>query len=96
MTEEVFATQEGSRFRRDLKRMFKRGKDIGKLKGIIVMLANEITLPIKYRDHSLTGNWFGYRECHVEPDWLLIYRILTEEKQIYLARTGTHSDLFSE
>ena len=74
----------------------KQGKDIGKLDYVIEELAVPNPLPEKYRDHSLVGNWSGYRECHVEPNWLLIYDYETlddGEKQLLLVRTGSHSDL---
>ena len=85
-----------SQFKKDYKRMMKQGKDIGKLDYVIEELAVPNPLPEKYRDHSLVGNWSGYRECHVEANWLLIYDYETlddGEKQLLLVRTGTHSDL---
>ena len=85
-----------SQFKKDYKRMMKQGKDIGKLDYVIEELAVPNPLPEKYRDHSLVGNWSGYRECHVEPNWLLIYDYETlddGEKQLLLVRTGSHSDL---
>jgi len=81
-----------NRFEKDLKLFKKRGKDLEKLKSIMFLLVNEQNLPKKYRDHVLMGNYEGRRECHIEPDWLLIYRI--ESKTIIFERTGTHSDLF--
>ena len=74
--------------------MKKRGKDLEKLKYIVNELANQRPLDEKYRDHELTGNYRNFRECHVEPDWLLIYRIEKGELTLALVRTGTHSDLF--
>ena len=72
--------------------MKKRGKDIGKLKEVVEKLAAGISLEPRYRDHPLTGNWKNSRDCHIEPDWVLIY---TSDKQsLRLERTGTHSDLF--
>lgn len=79
-------------FEKDLTRMQKRGKDISKLEHIVNMLANNHTLQAKYRDHKLSGSYQNLRECHIEPDWLLIYEI--QNNILYLARTGTHSDLF--
>jgi len=79
-------------FAKDLKRMRKRGKNIEKLKTVIHQLANHQTLLPKYRDHALTGNWQPCRDCHIEPDWLLIY--VVDEQHVSLERTGTHSDLF--
>jgi mRNA interferase YafQ len=81
-------------FSRDLKRAEKRGKDLGKLRTLITLLASQEELATAYRDHPLRGRWNGFRDAHVEPDWILIYRVQDEELQ--LARTGTHSDLFDE
>ncbi len=72
--------------------MFKRGKDLDKLKNIIDILANNSPLPLKYRDHKLMGCYEGSRELHIEPDWLLIYRL--SQDSLILERTGSHSDLF--
>ncbi len=83
-----------TQFKRDVKRMLKRGKDGNKLREIILTLANHKTLSKKYRDHALSGNYKGTRECHIEPDWLLIYTLSTDS--IYLERTGTHADLFKK
>lgn len=83
-----------TRFQKDLKLMQKRGYDISLLTAVIKRLANGETLPEKYRDHSLTGNYKGCRECHITPDWLLIYEVTVGELILYLTRTGTHSDLF--
>ena len=74
--------------------MKKRGKDLAKLKYVVNELANQRPLDEKYRDHELTGNYRNFRECHVEPDWLLIYRIEKGELTLALVRTGTHSNLF--
>lgn len=81
-------------FRRDLKSAIKRGYDIALLDEIVTKLANGEELPERNRDHALTGNYKGCRECHIKPDWLLIYQIADEELILYLTRTGTHSDLF--
>jgi len=79
-------------FRKDVKRLDKRGKDLKKLASMINLLASGAELPPRYRDHPLKGDWNGFRDAHIEPDWLLIYRILDDELQ--LARTGSHADLF--
>ena len=79
-------------FERDLKKMLKQGKNGGKIKAVMRSLINEEPLAPTYKDHKLTGNYKGRRECHVEPDWLLVYKKMTE--QIVFERTGTHSDLF--
>lgn len=83
------------RFEKDLKIMIKRSKNINNLKNIIKKLVNEEPLESKYKDHKLIGNYLGRRECHIEPDWLLIYKIIPEENIIIFERTGTHSDLFN-
>lgn len=81
-------------FKKDYKRIKKRGRNIEKLKHVIELLASGQKLDQKYRDHELTGNYNNFRECHIEPDWLLIYQIENEELILILSRTGTHSDLF--
>lgn len=70
----------------------KRGKDMAKLREIIQLLVEGTPLPHRHEDHPLAGNWKDCRDCHIEPDWLLIYRI--DGNAVYLVRTGTHSDLF--
>jgi len=82
------------RFRRDVKRAEKRGKDMDKLKAVMALLAEEQSLPSRYNDHPLRGTWKGFRDLHIEPDWLLLYRIDGDE--IQFARTGTHADLFDD
>ena len=81
-----------NRFEKDIKRSQKRNKDLSKLKTVIELLTNEKPLEPKHHDHNLIGNYAGARECHIEPDWLLIY--LIEGDNITFTRTGTHSDLF--
>lgn len=83
-----------NQFRKDLKLAAKRGYNMDKIKDVIARLANGETLDAKHRDHLLTGNYGGYRECHIEPDWLLVYQIDGGQLILFLARTGTHSDLF--
>ena len=83
-----------TKFQKDLKRVQKRGYDLSLLTEVLKKLANGEILPEKNRDHPLTGNYAGCRECHVAPDWLLIYEISHDELILYLTRTGTHSDLF--
>ena len=83
-----------TRFQRDVKRAKKRGYDMALLTEVIRMLAAGETLPARYRDHPLSGDYGGCRECHVTPDWLLIYELDGGELILYLTRTGTHSDLF--
>lgn len=83
-----------TRFKKDYKVAIKRGYDPSLLREVIETLANGEELPAKNRDHSLGGSFAGYRECHIQPDWLLIYKIQEEILVLLLARTGTHSDLF--
>ncbi|HBE16883.1 MAG TPA: type II toxin-antitoxin system mRNA interferase toxin, RelE/StbE family [Cyanobacteria bacterium UBA11149] len=81
-----------NQFKKDLKRLAKRGKFINKLEEAIDKLQAGINLEQRYRNHQLIGNWFPYWECHIESDWLLIYQ--QTETELILIRTGTHSDLF--
>lgn len=83
-----------SKFQKDLKRIQKRGYDLSLLTEVINMLAEGMPLPKKNRDHPLIGNYKGCRECHITPDWLLIYEVNGDDLFLYLTRTGTHSDLF--
>ena len=83
-----------TKFKKDYKLIIKRGYNLKLLEEIIDNLANEKTLLPKNKDHSLTGNYEGFRECHITPDWLLIYRIEENILILVLLRTGTHSDLF--
>ena len=83
-----------SMFKKDLKTIKKRGYDISLLNNVVDTLASGLTLSEKYKDHNLIGNYKGCRECHITPDWLLIYEISESELILYLTRTGTHSDLF--
>jgi mRNA interferase YafQ len=80
------------RFKRDVKRAKKRGKDTVKLKAVLSLLIEQELLAASYNDHPLRGDWSGFRDLHIEPDWLLLYRVEGDELQ--LARTGTHADLF--
>ena len=89
----MFEILRTSQFKRDVKKVKKRGKDTDRLKTVIVLLAQGGTLPAKYKDHQLKGVYKDCRECHVEPDWLLIYRV--EANILQLIRTGSHSDLFT-
>jgi len=82
-----------ARFRHDLKRQKRRGKDVEELIVVVELLAQEGELPAGYHPHRLTGEWKGVWECHIEPDWLLIYDVTPEE--VLLIRTGTHLDLFA-
>mgnify|MGYP004483116525 CR=1 FL=1 len=85
-----------SKFAKDLKVVKKRGYDISLIEGVIRLLADGEKLPEKNRDHALSGEFIGCRECHITPDWLLIYKISDDTVYLYLTRTGTHSDLFGK
>ena len=87
-----FTTQ----FKKDLKLAKKQNKDLDKLFSVIKVLARGETLPPQYRDHDLSGNYKGTRECHVEPDWMLIYEIQDNVLVLMLYRLGTHSELFKK
>ena len=79
-------------FEKDVRLCKKRGLDLSKLKEVMGLLAEEKILPVKYRDHNLSGNYSGHRECHIQADWLLIYKKIDDT--LIFERTGTHSDLF--
>lgn len=81
-------------FKKDYRRIVKRGYDVSKLTEALEMLVAEKELPPKYKDHELKGDYVGFRECHITPDWLLVYKISGDNLILYLMRTGTHSDLF--
>ncbi len=85
-----------TRFKKDYKLAMKRGRKIGLLEDVVAALAMGETLPEKNKDHALSGDWEGHRECHIQPDWLLVYRIEDNVLVLTLARTGTHSDLFGK
>jgi mRNA interferase YafQ len=82
----------GAQFKRDVKLAERRGKDLAKLRELILLLVEGDSLPPRYKNHSLSGNWKHHRDCHIEPDWLLLYKI--DGDDLHLVRTGTHSDLF--
>jgi mRNA interferase YafQ len=90
----VLTPVRSGRFRRDVKQAEKRGKDMAKLKAVLLLLIEKKPLPASYKDHPLKGDWKGFRDLHIEPDWLLLYRV--EGNELQLARTGTHADLFDE
>ena len=85
-----------TQFKKDYKLAMKQRRDIALLDGVIALLADGEQLPETNKDHALTGNWKGYRECHVAPDWLLIYKVDHGVLVLTLTRTGTHSELFNE
>lgn len=88
----MLVVRQTSRFRRDVKRLRRQKQDVSLLETVVKMLVVQKPLPERYRDHALVGTWYGFRECHIRPDWLLIYRIEGDELQ--LARTGSHANLF--
>jgi mRNA interferase YafQ len=81
-----------SQFKKDVKRLKKQGKDLNKLGTVIRNLTENGLLEERYKDHGLPGKWAGSRDCHIEPDWILIYR--ADDKSVFLERSGSHSDLF--
>ncbi|PKM80413.1 MAG: type II toxin-antitoxin system mRNA interferase toxin, RelE/StbE family [Firmicutes bacterium HGW-Firmicutes-14] len=91
MKYEILAT---GRFKKDLKAIIKRGYNIQLLQDVVSLLADGSPLPEKNKDHALSGNWTRHRECHITPDWLLVYKIDDDILVLTLTRTGTHSDLF--
>lgn len=82
------------KFRRDLQLAMSRGFDMNLLDEVVTKLANCEKLEAQYRDHALIGNYVSFRECHIKPNWVLIYRIDEKDLELFLFRTGTHSDLF--
>ncbi len=91
-----YTVKSTTQFKKDYKLAIRRGLDIGLLEDVVAHLAMGIPLPEKNRDHALSGNWGGHRECHVLPDWLLIYRIDNDVLVLTLSRTGSHSDLLGK
>lgn len=83
---------QGSQFKKDVKLNIKRGKDMSKLKTLMTLLIEEKPLSLEYKDHALKGNWNHHRDSHIEPDWLLIYKI--DGDDLYFVRTGSHADIF--
>ena len=95
MEKPVLQLKQTSQFKKDLRRIIKRGADMKLLDEVISLLLRREPLPASCSDHPLTGNWSGYRDCHIEPDWILIYRIEEDSLVLLATRTGTHSDIFS-
>ena len=83
-----------TQFKKDYKKIKRQNKDVTKLETVVRMLVGGRPLEPKYKDHSLTGNWKGHRDCHLAPDWLVIYR--KTDTDLYLERTGSHSELFKK
>lgn len=91
----MLTVKAGAAFRKDYKRIKKRHYDLSALATVIDLLVTRQPLPGKYRDHLLVNDYAGCHECHIEPDWLLVYEIKESDLILYLTRTGTHSDIFS-
>lgn len=91
--ETKYEVKQTSRFKKDYQTAKRRGHDLHELRKIIVMLANDKPLPANNRGHALTEDWMGYRECHIQSDWLLIYMKEPDIRALTLTRTGTHCDL---
>ena len=89
-----YTLKPSKKFQKDLKRVDNRGYNLALITEVIKIIANGEELPAKYKDHSLSGNFSSCRECHITPDWLLIYELTESDLILYLTRTGTHSDLF--
>jgi mRNA interferase YafQ len=83
-----------TRFKRDSKLVARQGKDLAKLRDVVLKLADKVPLEERFHDHELVGEYRGFRECHIEPDWLLIYEYYEDMLILSLTRTGSHSDLF--
>lgn len=83
-----------SKFQKDLRRIQKRGYDMSLITNVIKIIASGEEIPSKYREHKLSGNYSSCRECHITPDWLMIYELVEDDLLLYLTRTRTHSDLF--
>ena len=96
MRKTIYTVKPTTQFKKDYKVAMMRGLKISLLEDVIAALAMGESLPEKNKDHALTGNWVGHRECHVLPNWLLVYRIEDDVLVLTLTRTGTHSDLFGK
>ena len=88
-----YAIKRTTQFKKDVKLMLKQGKDIQSLLDVVEMLRTDTPLPDKYHDHALTGHWIGKRECHIDPDWLLVYEKCEDILLLTLIRTGSHSSI---
>ena len=96
MKDTKYIVKTTTQFKKDFKLVKKRGLKMELLREVITVLAMGETLPEKNKDHALTGNWIGHRECHILPNWLLVYRLEDEVLVLTLTRTGTHGDLFGK
>lgn len=96
MRQTKYIVKPTSQFQKDYKLALKRGLNVTLLEDVVAALAMGKKLPEKHKDHGLSANWSGHRECHILPDWLLIYRIEGNVLVLTLSRSGTHSDLFGK
>lgn len=96
MRQTKYTVKPTTQFKKDYKLAIKRGLEIKRLEDVVAALAMGIPLPAQNKDHALSGNWVGHRECHILPDWLLIYRIDHDILVLTLTRTGTHSDILGK
>ncbi|MFG6339758.1 MAG: type II toxin-antitoxin system YafQ family toxin [Lachnospiraceae bacterium] len=92
----MYKIQYTNRMKKDARLMKKRGKNMNKLVSVLALLASGNPLPVQYKDHSLTGNLQDFRECHIEPDWLLLYQIYEDTLILSATATGSHADLFGK
>ena len=92
----MYKIQYTNRMKKDARLMKKRGKNMNKLVSVLALLASGNPLPVQYKDHSLTGNLQDFRECHIEPDWLLLYQIHEDTLILSATATGSHADLFDK
>ncbi len=88
--------QTTARFRKDFKRIKKRGRNVSLLREVLEKLCAKESLEARYKDHALIGSYIGFRECHIQPDWLLIYAVNDDELTLVASRTGSHADLFNK
>lgn len=88
--------QTTARFRKDFKRIKKRGRDVSLLREVLEKLCSKESLEARYKDHALIGSYIGFRECHIQPDWLLIYAVNDDKLTLVASRTGSHADLFNK
>jgi mRNA interferase YafQ len=88
-----YQIRQSSRFKKDLKKLIKQGKNIVELEVVVDTIAGGETLDPKYLDHPLSGNWKGFRDCHIQPDWILLYKLEDDILVLTLTRSGSHSEL---
>ena len=91
---ELLSVVSSTRYDKEADRLRKRGKDMSRIVAVVDTLRRRRPLAARHRDHALSGDWRGWRDCHVEPDWVLIYRVDEDARELILGRTGTHADLF--